>query len=101
MLWFGRAGLPPLEERRKFIGQVSDLLQNTYGYDLTGRELVVSGLRGHIGLYEPPAPPELKRADQVMRQLNLSAHADVKLSDLSFGLARRFMLARALAPDAL
>ena len=100
--WFGKdgPGTPrvTLEERQRYTGYVSDWLRNSYQYDLTGRELVLSGLMGSIGFYRAPTPEEEKEADYWLGALRLDGLADKRLEAMSEGISRRFLLARALAP---
>lgn len=95
--WFGQAQVT-LEERRSYTGYVSDWLRNSYQYDLTGRELVLSGLMGSIGFYRRPTAEEENEADYWLTRLNLAPLAEKRLEAMSEGIARRFLLARALAP---
>ncbi|MDR2050702.1 MAG: ATP-binding cassette domain-containing protein [Deltaproteobacteria bacterium] len=102
LTWFG-PGLSAtkrltLEERRNYTGHVSDRLRNDYRYDLTGLELVLSGLHNSIGLYRASTEEELKKADFWLKLLELEELADERLEKMSEGLSRRFLLARALAP---
>lgn len=96
--WFGMQGQPTLDERKKYTGYISDWLRNNYHYDLTGRELVLSGLHGTIGLYRESSPEESEEAQAVMEVMGLTHMADQHLDHMSEGTARRFLLARALAP---
>lgn len=96
--WFGQNAPVTLEERQRYTGYVSDWLRNSYQYDLTGRELVLSGLMGSVGLYRRPSPQEENAADYWLARLNLSALSEKRLENMSEGVSRRFLLARALAP---
>lgn len=94
--WFGRERTP-LDELHTMVGYVADRLQQTYSYDLIGFELVLSGFRGHIGLYGEPSPEERRVACGLIQLLGLGGLENRRLSILSSGLRRRFFLARALA----
>lgn len=87
-----------LEERRRYTGYVSDYLHSSYGYDLSGRDIVLSGLMGSIGFYRAPTPQEEQETDYWLDLLGLRPLAHKKLEAMSEGVARRFLLARALAP---
>ena len=82
---------------------VSPALQATYAYDLTAEEVVWSGFRGSIGLWEEPDEDERARASEAMECLGLTALAGRRLRSLSYGQQRKVFLARALvaAPDLL
>jgi molybdate transport system ATP-binding protein len=95
--WFG-APRPDLERLRRMVGYVSPRLQDDYDPDASGEEIVISGLRGSIGLYgAAPSAGERDEAGAWMARLGLEAMRGVPFSHLSSGWARRFLLARALA----
>lgn len=94
--WCG--GLRPAqEELRMGVGFVSDRLQHRYEYDLSAEAVVVSGLRGSIGLYEEPEEAELELARYWLGLLGIASFASRPLYSLSGGTARKALLARALA----
>lgn len=82
---------------------VSPALQATYAYDLAAEEVVWSGFRGSIGLWEEPDEDERARAAEAMEFMGLTALAGRRLRSLSYGQQRKVFLARALvaAPDLL
>jgi molybdate transport system ATP-binding protein len=98
LAWFGLDRAVTLEERRRYTGYVSDWLRNHYAYDLTGLDLIVSGLRGSIGLYHAPDKAELDEARRWIKLFTLEEWSGQTLEKMSEGVSRRFLLARALAP---
>ena len=96
LLWCGKPR-PGLDELRHGVGYVSDRLQDVYDYDLSAEAVVVSGLRGHIGLYEEPAAEELAVAREWLARMGLAHAGASPFFSLSSGTARRVLLARALA----
>jgi iron complex transport system ATP-binding protein len=94
-----------LFDLRAVIGIVSNDLMATCTRRVTGRELVLSGLFGSIGLWpHHVVTPEMeRRADEVLAQLELTHLADRRLTHMSSGEARRVLIGRALAhaPKAL
>ena len=88
---------PRLAAVRRDTGYLSDQMHAAYAYDLTGYELVCSGFDGSIGLWRPLRAAERKLAREWIRFLDLQDIADLPVSRLSSGQARRFFLARALA----
>ncbi len=96
--WFGLEHHVTLEERQKYTGYVSDWLRNNYSYDLTGRELVLSGLHNTVGLYRESTKDELREADYWLERMGLTHMAERPLEKMSEGISRRFLLARAMAP---
>lgn len=95
-----RRDLPLLHRR---VALVSDLLQATYGYDLTTEELVLTGFSGTMGLYEEPDDDQRTEAAHWLRMLGVAGLAGQRIRTLSTGQLRRVLLARALAgaPDLL
>lgn len=88
---------PALDDLREQIGYVSDRLQHEYAYDCTAEDVVISGLRGSMGLYHEPDKEERARACAHLERMGLSALAGRNFHSLSSGQARRVLLARALA----
>jgi iron complex transport system ATP-binding protein len=85
-------------ELRSQVGVVSNDLMATCTRDITGRELVLSGFFGSIGIpahHEPTVEME-ERALQVMKSLETAHLANRWLDELSSGEARRLLIARAL-----
>ncbi len=116
--WNGEAR-PPLAEWHNKVGFVADNLQYTYSYDLSAQDVVISGLRGTIGLYpdfsDQTAPehgmameagteqrPRVTPQEQTtaltwLKAVGLGDFAAASFHTLSSGMARRVLLARALA----
>jgi molybdate transport system ATP-binding protein len=95
--WFG-SPRPDLESLRRLVGYVSPRLQDGYDPGTTAEDVVVSGLRGSIGLYgDVPTAEERAEAEAWMARLGLLAMRGVPFARLSGGFGRRFLLARALA----
>jgi iron complex transport system ATP-binding protein len=83
---------------RTHIGVVSNDLMTSCTRDITGRELVLSGFFGSIGIWpNHHVTPEMERiAATVMAQLDSTHLAARWLDELSSGEARRLLIARAL-----
>lgn len=92
-----------LEDLRRAVQLVSDLGQATYGYNVTGEELVVSGIDNTIGLYRESTGEERARAAALLKLVGASGLAAQRIRTCSSGELRRLLLARALAgePDLL
>ena len=92
-----------LSEIRKGIRLVSDLGQATYTYDLTGEELVLSGIDNSVGLYRTITDDEHREAAQCLAMLGVEHLASRSIRHCSTGELRRLLLARAIAgaPDLL
>lgn len=96
----GRA-LWDLDSVRRFLGIVSDALQEEYDLHVSVRDTVLSGHFGSIGLYREGelTPAMRQRAEGLMTMLGVSAHAERTMDTLSTGEARRTLIARALVHD--
>ncbi len=83
---------------RSQIGIVSNDLMTQCTRDITGRELVISGFFGSIGLWpNQHVTPEMeKSAQEAMQQLEVTELAERWVDELSSGEARRLLIARAL-----
>lgn len=85
-------------ELRSHIGVVSNDLMAACTRDIRGRELVLSGFFGSIGIWpNHEVTPEMEEtAAEVMAMLDAERLANRWLDELSSGEARRLLLARAL-----
>jgi len=70
-----------------------------YGWNLTVRELVATGLHGTDLLLEPVTPAVARRVDAMLRACGLSSLAARRFASLSYGQKRLALLARALVPQ--
>ncbi|MDL2267731.1 ATP-binding cassette domain-containing protein [Desulfovibrio sp. OttesenSCG-928-G15] len=94
--WCGQPR-PDLDELRSGVGYISDRLLHAYDYDLTAEEVVISGFRGHIGLYDEPGEDERTTAREWLARFHMEQRAKTPFFSLSSGQARRVLLARAMA----
>ena len=92
-----------LEILRKGVRLVSDQQQATYGYAVTGAELVFSGIDNAVGVYREASAAEQQQVTHLLAALQLEFLADRSIRSCSTGELRRLLLARALAgePDLL
>lgn len=83
---------------RSHIGLVSNDLMAQCTRDITGRELVLSGFFGAIGLWpNHHVTPEMEEvAGRVLTRLDAAHLADRWLDEVSSGEARRLLIARSL-----
>jgi iron complex transport system ATP-binding protein len=83
---------------RAHLGVVSNDLMAQCTRDITGRELVLSGFFGSIGIWpNHQVQPEMRTAAHAaMARLEVEHLADRWLDELSSGEARRLLIARAL-----
>lgn len=87
-----------INELRRHIGVVSQDLQERYTAYSSGREVVLSGLFGAIGMHPHLLVTEEHAAltDRLMKELGLADLADKMFQHLSTGQQRRLLLARAI-----
>jgi molybdate transport system ATP-binding protein len=83
-------------ELRKQVAWLSPELQAGYRYPSTVRACVASGFESSIGQTRPLTAAEADRVAALLAELELSALADRPLRTLSYGQARRALIARAL-----
>lgn len=95
--WFGRSGPFNIPALRRCFGLVSDRVHQAMPPDLSAEDVVLSGFFGSIGLYEEPTPAMYPAVADIMQRLGLEHLSGRLFGDLSFGEARRLLLARALA----
>lgn len=91
-------------ELRFRLGVVSNDLQALCSRDISGMETVLSGFFSSIGLHrERITAAKKKKALEIIRFLEIEHLKDRKMSVMSSGEARRFLIARALVhnPQAL
>lgn len=87
-------------ELRYLCGIVSNDLQGMYARDISGLETVLSGFFGSIGLQQNRVTPAQKRkALTILRFLEIEPLKNRKMSVMSSGEARRFLIGRALVHD--
>ncbi|QPJ66458.1 MAG: ATP-binding cassette domain-containing protein [Candidatus Nitrohelix vancouverensis] len=94
--WFGVRGLRPLAEIREQIGFVSAEFQERYEPNILSWQVVASGLFQSIGLYGPVGAEQKTEALQWMDFLGIAHLSGNNFHQLSYGEARRVLLARAL-----
>ena len=101
--WFGDEEHGPLSEARKRIGFVSADYQEKYAPTTLGRDVVVSGFFSSIGLYKRANQKQKKTANSWMEFLGIQSLSNEPIGRISYGEARRLLLARALVnrPDLL
>jgi ABC-type molybdenum transport system ATPase subunit/photorepair protein PhrA len=83
-------------ELRKRIAWLSPELQAAYRYPSTVRACVASGFESSIGQTRALTPAEAARVDELLVELELTELAHRALRTLSYGQARRALIARAL-----
>ena len=84
------------EIQEKYVRQGLIGAEGARGWELTAREVVLSGWFDSALLHQTPDEAQQKRADELLAQFDLDALAHRSYSQLSQGQLRRVLLARAL-----
>ncbi|GAA0278251.1 ATP-binding cassette domain-containing protein [Actinomadura nitritigenes] len=94
-----RLGRVDVQELRKLIGQVNP--RHPLESARTVREIVLTGVTGTIELVPrwTPTEDDLRRADELIALMGLTARTDARWPNLSQGERGRALIARALMPD--
>lgn len=96
---FGKGGPFNIPALRRRIGFVSDRIQQVIPGYMLAEDVILSGFFGSIGIYEEPAAHMYPAALEMMESMGLNRLAGRVFGDLSFGEARRLLLARALVHE--
>ncbi len=94
--WFGHTDLAPLSDIREKTGFVSAEYQENYLPGISGWEVVASGFFSSIGLYDKVSSKQKKTALDWMKFLEIGNLEKCLFGKMSYGEARRVLLARAL-----
>jgi len=94
--WFGSREWNGLMDVREKVGFVSAEFQETYDRNVTALEVVESGFFSSIGIWETVKESQVTRAREQMQRLDITSLASKRYNNLSYGEARRVLLARAL-----
>ena len=86
---------------RPLMGLVSNDLMTLCTREITGRDVVLSGFFGSIGVqaYQHITPEIKRKADEILALLDVNHLADRPVDEMSSGEARRVLIARALVHD--
>src|SRR5579864_9142907 len=95
----GKFGETSLPEIRKRSGFVSSYLDNLLESDDNTLDVVVSGMYGATRLWGVPPKEDVKRAQEILRELGCARFEDRRLRELSQGERQKILIGRALMPD--
>ena len=93
---FGDEELTDIWEIKRRIGYVSSEFQAHYDPSVTGRNIVLSGFFGSVGLYEQPTQEQQEQAQRLIGQFKIGGLSERRLDAMSYGQSRKFLIARAL-----
>ena len=94
--WFGNKERMPLSEVRGKIGYVSAEYQTSYDRPALGWEVVASGHFSSIGLHEEVTAKQKEAVFNSMDYLGIGYLGQTPYRNMSYGEARRVLLARAM-----
>ena len=94
--WFNSRTWNGLAEIREQVGYVSAEYQENYDRNVTGLEVVESGFFASIGLWQKVTGPQKQRAEECLHLLEIEYLGSKPFRSMSYGEARRVLLARAL-----
>ena len=91
----------PIFELRSRIGILSDNLQNTYNRRCNGKNVILSGFFGSIGIheYQEITPDMINKTEETLDFLEINELAHKKLEEMSSGEINRFLVGRALVNE--
>lgn len=93
--WFGNKERVPISEVRDKIGYVSAECQSSYDRPALGWEVAASGHFSSIGLYEQVTTRQKEAAFESMNYFGVEYLSNTPYAQMSYGEARRVLLARA------
>jgi molybdate transport system ATP-binding protein len=93
---FGRDGCRNVWEIKRHIGYASADLQARYSVDLTAEQVIATGFSGSVGWLQRISRQERELVDQAIERFGLQALAKRSILQMSYGQARRVLVARAL-----
>ena len=94
-----RLGEIELRELRRHVALVSEPLRLMVHDDLEGLEVLVTGARGHLSIFDPVTPYEEERAHDIASRLGLESLLAKQFGVLSTGERQRLLIGRALMCD--
>jgi molybdate transport system ATP-binding protein len=93
---FGVRGFTDVWEIKRKIGYVSQELQARYHHDLTARQVVGTGFNASIGWLSALTDEQHAQVDAALAALDIAQLAERSLQQMSYGQARKVLVARAL-----
>lgn len=83
-------------DMRRQIAVVSESVRNLINNNLTGREVIVTGLRGHLNLFSDETPEEIERAEELATRTGITSLLKKPFRVMSTGERQRILITRAL-----
>ncbi len=92
---FGRCDFNNVWEIKQQIGYVSTDFQTRYFVDMSAEKVIASGFFASVGWLQPTTRAQDRRVHEVIAQLGLQALAKRSILEMSYGQARKVLVARA------
>lgn len=87
-----------IRDLRRRIGYVSTPMKERFPAGETVSDVILSGARASVGLYEEPAPEEIDRAGRLLESAGLADKAGRRFGTLSDGERQKVLMLRAIMP---
>ena len=81
---------------RRELGFISSALQESFYFNETAMEIVLSGIFSTIGLYDKPKKKDIEKALSLLRRLDCAHTAKQPYAELSQGEKQKVLIARAM-----
>jgi iron complex transport system ATP-binding protein len=89
-----------VSDLRSLLGIVSNDLQYTFTREISGREVILSGFFSSVGLFHHEITAEMEqKTDRILEFLEISHLQRRRMTSMSSGEARRFLIGRALVHE--
>lgn len=88
-----------VRELRRYISIVSEPVRNLINEGLSGLEVLVTGARAHLNIFDPPTSDELAQAHALAAQTKIEPLLAKPFAVMSTGERQRILITRALMPE--
>jgi manganese/iron transport system ATP-binding protein len=96
------AGLPAREaQKRNLVAYVPQAEDVDWNFPVLVEDVVLMGRYGHMGFLRIAAREDLRKVDEALERVGMSAYRKRQIGELSGGQKKRVFLARALAQEGL
>ena len=93
---FGRCDFKNVWEIKQQIGYVSADFQTRYYVDIPSEQVIASGFFASVGWLQPTTRAQNRRVQEIITQLGLQPLGKRSILEMSYGQARKVLVARAL-----
>ncbi|MCX7020571.1 MAG: ATP-binding cassette domain-containing protein [Candidatus Sumerlaeota bacterium] len=89
-------GETDMQTLRRIVPIVSDSVGAGIHGNLSGLEVLITGARAHLNMFDPPSYGELRRAAEIAEMISAHTLLDIPYSVMSTGERQRLLIGRAL-----